>query len=90
MNLIRGDRRSLKYRESGVRENCLVGLSRSPVLPVHIAIIRGSGSPGESVPPVICAHPVEAIAARKVPFEVIDTGKFDIGSGSLIMIAVLV
>jgi len=90
MDLVRGDRRSLEYGESGVREDGSVGLASRPVLAGHVAVVGGRSAPREAVSFVIRAHTVEAIAAGQLSLEVIDAGEFDIRHGSLIVIAVLV
>jgi hypothetical protein len=90
VDLVCGDRRSLEYSESSVREDGLVRLARSPILTRHVAVVGGGSAPGESLAFIIRTHAVEAIAARKLAFKVIDAREFDIRHGSLIVIAVLV
>jgi hypothetical protein len=90
MDLVRGDRRSLEYGESGVSEYGLVGLARSPILTRHVAVVGGRSAPGEAIAFIIRAHAVEAIAAGQLSLKVIDAREFDIRHGSLIVIAVLV
>ena len=72
VNLICGDRRSLKYGESSVREDRLMGLSPCPVLARHITVISGRSAPRKAVAFVICAHAVKSITTGKLAFEVID------------------
>jgi hypothetical protein len=49
MDLVRGDRRSLEYRQSRVGENSLVRLTSGPVLTRHVAVVGRGSAPGETV-----------------------------------------
>src|SRR5712671_6809369 len=90
MDLVRGDRRSLEYRQSSVGEDRLVRLAGSPVLTCHIAKVSCGSAPSEEVALVICTHAVEPVAARQLSLEVIDVRKFHIRHGALVVIAILV
>jgi len=90
VDLIRRDRRSLEYCESGVSEDSLVRLAAGPVLPSHVAVIGRGSSPGEPVAMVIGARSMEAVAAGKFAFEMINTGELDIRHCRLVVIAILV
>ena len=75
MDLVRGDRRSLEYRESSVREDGSVRLARSPILTRHVAVVGGRSAPGEAIAFIIRAHAVEAITARQLSLKVIDASR---------------
>ena len=72
VDLVRGDRRSLKYCQSCVGKDSLVRLARGPVLAGHVAVVGGRSSPGDAVALIVCAHAVEAVAACQLSFEVIN------------------
>jgi hypothetical protein len=72
MELVCRDRRSLKNRKSCVGKYPLPRLSPSPVFACHIAVVRGGISPGKAVPFIVCAHAMEAVAARQFSFEMKD------------------
>lgn len=74
VELVCGDRRSLKNRESCVREYPLLCLSSSPVFARHIAVVRGGISPGKAVAFIVGTHAVEAVAARQLSFEMKNVG----------------
>src|SRR2546425_8530199 len=90
MYLVRGDRRSLEHCESGVREHSLTSLACRPVLPSHITVVGGWRAPGKTVAFIVCAHPMKAIAACQLSFEVIDARQFCVRHGGLIVVAILV
>ena len=90
VNLVCRDRRSLEYSESGVSEDSLMGLTRSPILACHIAVVTGRSAPREAIPFIVGTHSVKAIAACQLSFEVIDVRELDIRHGALIVIAILV
>src|SRR5581483_11889600 len=77
VNLVRGTAGPLKS-QSCVSEDCPVCLARSPILTRHVAVVGGGSTPGESIAFIIPTHSVEAIAARKLAFKVIDAREFDI------------
>jgi len=74
MDLDRGDRRSLEYRQSRVGENSLVRLTSGPVLYPHVAVVGRGSAPGETVALIVRTHAVKTIAARQLTIEVIDVG----------------
>jgi hypothetical protein len=74
MDLVRGDRRSLEYRQSRVGENSLVRLTCCPVLTRHVAVVGRGSAPGETVAFIVRTHAVKAIATRQLTIEVIDIG----------------
>jgi len=90
MDLVRRDRRSLKDSESSVGEYGFVTLARRPVLAHHIAVIGSGSAPGKPITLVIRTHPVKAIAARQLSFEVIDAREFDVRHRRLVVTAILV
>jgi hypothetical protein len=90
VDLICRDRRSLKYGESCVREDSLTCLSSGPVLPGHVAVVRGGRAPRKAVTLIIGAHSVEAAAATQFSLEVINAGQLYIGPGWLIVIAIFI
>ena len=90
MNLIRRNRRSPEYSESGVGKNCLLPLACRPVLARHVAVVCRRRSPSEAVALVIRAHSVKTTAASELSLKVINTREFYIGCSGLVMIAILV
>ena len=72
VDLVCGDRRSLKYGESSVAEDGLMRLTARPVFTGHIAVVGGRSSPGEAIAFVVRAHAVKAIASCQLSAEVID------------------
>jgi hypothetical protein len=72
VNLVRGDRRSLEYRQSRVGKDSLMRLARRPVLGRHIAVVGCGSAPSHSVAFIVRSHAVETIAARQLSLEVID------------------
>jgi len=66
MDLVRGDRRSLEYGQSGVGENGLMRLACRPVFAGHITVVGRGSAPGEAITPIIRTHAVEAVAARQL------------------------
>ena len=90
MNLIRRNRRSPEYSESGVGNNCLLPLACRLVLARHVAVVCRRRSPSEAVALVIRAHSVKTTAASELSLRVINTREFYIGCSGLVMIAILV
>jgi hypothetical protein len=66
MDLVRGDRRSLEYGQSGVGENGLMRLACRPVFAGHITLVGRGSAPGEAITAIIRTHAVEAVAARQL------------------------
>jgi hypothetical protein len=81
VNLVGRDRRSFENSQSSVCEDSLDRLAGRPVLAHHVAEIARSCTPSQTIALIICAHAMEARAARQLSFEVINAGKLDIRAG---------
>src|ERR1700739_1950791 len=90
VDLIRRDRRSLKYRQSCMGEYALSCLASGPVFTRHIAVVGRRRAPSEAIASVVRTHAIESAAARQLSLEVINVRQFDIRPRGLIVIAILV
>ena len=90
VDLVLVDRRSAKERKSYMREATVVCLARGPVFALHHAVVGSGCSEGDPIPFVVCATACESGAASDLTFEVVDVGWLQVGSGRLIVAAVLI
>jgi len=90
VDLIGRNQRSLKERESYVREGALLRGSGSPIFALHHAIVGGGSAECDAVSVIVRAHPGKGTAPRDLAPEVVDVGRLQIGAGGLIVAAVLI
>ena len=90
VNLVGGDRRPPKQRQSYVSEYTVLGRAGGPVFPLHQPIICGRGAERNTIPVVIRAHADECAGPRDKTIEVVNVRKLHIRSGRLIVAAILV
>ena len=88
MDLILGDRRSLKHGESCVREDRLMRLPRRPVFARHLAVVRGCSAPRETIALVIGSHAMKTAGPRELAFKVINVRELHVRHSRLIVIPI--
>ncbi len=90
VNLIGGNRRSPKKRESNMSKNSRLSRARRPILTLHQSVIGGRRAEGNSIPLIVRAHAGKRAATRHRSLEVIDVRGLKVRSPRLIVTAVLV
>jgi hypothetical protein len=90
VDLVGGDRRSLKERESYMSESTLLCCSGGPILSLHHAIVRCGTAESNSIPLIVGAHAGKGAAPGNAAFEMVDMRRFEVGARRLVVAAVLV
>ena len=90
MNLVGGDRRPPKQRQSYMCESAVLRRSSSPVFSLHQPIICGRGAKCNVIPLVIHAHSAECAGPGDETFEVVNVRSLHIRSRRLIVTAIFV
>ena len=88
MNLVGGDRRPPKQRQSYMGECAALGSSRRPVLSFHQSVVCGRTAKRDPVPLVIRPRARKGAASGDKALEVVDVRRFQTRSGWLIMTAI--
>jgi len=89
-NLVGGDRRPPKQRQSYSCEYAVLGSARSPVFALHQSKIGGRAAECDAIPYVVRAHATKCAAPPHKTFEVVNVRRLPIRSGRLIVAAILV
>ena len=90
MNLVGGDRRPPKQRQSYMCEYAVLGRACSPVFALHESKIGGRAAECDAIPLVVRAHATKCAAPRHKTFEVVNVRRLQIRSGRLIVAAIFV
>ena len=90
MDLVGGNQRSPKQRQSYVREHALLRRSRCPVFALHHAVVGGRRAETDAVPSIVRPHSGERAASRNFAFEMIDVRRLEIRTRPLIVAAIFV
>ena len=90
VNLISGDRRPPKQRQSYMRKHALLRRSRGPILASHYPVVSGRGSEPDSIAVVVGPHARECAASGNQALKVINVRGLQIRPRRLIVAAVFV
>ena len=90
MDLIGGNQRSPKQRQSYVREHAPLWRSRCPVFALHDTVVGRRGAETDAVTLIIRPHSRKRAASRNIAFEMIDVRRLEIRTRRLIVAAVFV
>jgi len=90
MDLVCGNRRSPKQRESYVCERTLLRSAGGPILSLHQAVIGCRAAESDAIALVVGAHTGKSTAPGDAAFEMVDMRRFEVWPSGLVVAAVLV
>jgi hypothetical protein len=90
MNLVGRDRRSLKQRQSYMREDTLLCRPCRPIFTLHHPVVRGRTPERDSISVIVRPHSGERAASRHPPFEMEYVRWLQVRSRRLIVTAIFV
>src|SRR6266850_1297264 len=88
--LVGGDRRSPEQRQSYVREGASLRSSRTPILPLHRAVVRCGAPKCDPISSIVRAESCKGAAPGDSALEMVDMRRFEVCAGRLIVAAILV